>query len=198
MKRCTLVIPDAGPLNSLWVAGELALLLRLDMRVILVDAVQDEVTKDPATYQKDREVAEFIAGNQPPFVRVETDIWKAETERRRKGKKPKRNAGELAISDFLTADDGLKRWIAGSDPVMLLFEDRDIRVFNKPPNLHLLSTVGMLRGMERVGLVGSADDVIERMTKPSLPGRRPSDRRVFTDLPAGIDEQAAISSSWMP
>ena len=56
----------------------------------------------------------------------------------------------------------------------------------------------MLRGMERVGLVKDADDIIERMTKPSLPGRRPSDGRVFTDLPAGIDEQAAISSSWTP
>lgn len=198
MKRCTLVIPDADPLNSLWVAGELALLLKLDMRIVLVDAVHDEVTSDPVAYQKDREVAEFIARNQPPFVRVETDIWRAEAERRRKGERPKRNAGELAIFDFLTADEGLKQWVAGTDPVLLLFEDRDIRIFNRPPNLHLLSTVGLLRGMERVGLVRSADDVIERMTKPSLPGRRPSDRRVFADLPAGTDEQAAITSSWTP
>ena len=55
---------DAGPFNSLWVAGRLDLLLALDMRVVVVDAVYDELTSDP-TYLKDREVKAFIDGNRP-------------------------------------------------------------------------------------------------------------------------------------
>lgn len=51
-KRCTLVIPDAGPFNSLWVANELPLLLKLDMPIVVVDAVYDELTRDPANFPK--------------------------------------------------------------------------------------------------------------------------------------------------
>ena len=67
MKRCVLVIPDAGPLNSLWVADRLDLLLRLEMPIVVVDAVYDEVTGDPA-YPKDAEVKAFIDSNRPPFA----------------------------------------------------------------------------------------------------------------------------------
>jgi hypothetical protein len=80
--------------------------------------------------------------------------------------------------------------------VALLFEDAGVRVINKPPNLHLLSTVGMLRGLERVGVVASADEIIHEMTHPSKPDRRPSDLRAFTDL--GIGDFAAIGSIRTP
>ena len=79
MKRCALLIPDAGPLNSLWVADRLDLLLRLDMPVAVVDAVYDEVTSDPR-YPRDAEVKAFIEHRRPPFVIEETDIG-AEEER---------------------------------------------------------------------------------------------------------------------
>lgn len=59
MKRCTVVIPDAGPFNSLWVADQLSLLLNLDMRIVVVDAVYDEVTSD-TSYPKDRDVKNFV------------------------------------------------------------------------------------------------------------------------------------------
>lgn len=198
MKRCTLVVPDTGPFNSLWVADELELLLKLDMPIVVVDAVHDELTSDPEHHLKDREVLEFIANHQPPFVRVRTDIWTMESERRRRGEKPKRNAGELAIADFLSSEDGLKRHIREGDPVLLLYEGRDVRVINKPPNMHLLSTVGLVKGLERLKLIPSADTVIRRMTHPAAPGRRPTDARVPTGLPEGTDEPAATGSSWTP
>ena len=59
MKRCTVIIPDAGPFNSLWVADRLDLLLALDMRLVVVDAVYDELTSD-LSYPKDRAVKAFI------------------------------------------------------------------------------------------------------------------------------------------
>jgi hypothetical protein len=56
----------------------------------------------------------------------------------------------------------------------------------------------MLRGLERVGVIKSADDIIHQMTHPSKPDRRPADARALVDLPAGIDDPAAIGSDWTP
>lgn len=197
MKRCTVIIPDAGPFNSLWVADRLDLLLALDMRLVVVDAVYDELTSDLA-YPKDRAVKGFIDANQPPFVIETTEIGKMEREKRARGGRLKKNAGELAILDFMTSDDGLKKYVRYDEPVAILFEDASLRIFSKPPNLHLISTVGMLRGLERVGVIPSADAVIHDMTHPTRPDRRPTDARAFVDLPKGVDEPAAIGSAWMP
>lgn len=46
--------------------------------------------------------------------------------------------------------------------------------------------------------VGSADNVITETLHTSKPGRRPGDAWKFTDLPDGVDEAAAIGSSWKP
>ena len=197
MSRCTVIIPDAGPFNSLWVADRLDLLLRLDMRLIVIDAVYDELTSDPS-YPKDRDVRAFIDGNRPPFVIEPTEIGRLEREKRASGLKLRRNAGELAIVDFMSSEDGLPKYVAVGDPIAILFEDSDMRVFNKPPNLHLLSTVGLLRGLEKVGVIPSADEVIHEMTHPSRPDRRPQDARAFTDLPGGVDEPATPGSTWEP
>ena len=197
MKRCTVIIPDAGPFNSLWVADRLDLLLALDMRLVVVDAVYDELTSD-TSYPKDRDVKAFIDGNQPPFVIESTDIGTEARARRMAGKRPKKNTGELAIVDFMTSDDGMAKYITMGEPIAILFEDTGVRIFNRPPNVHLLSTVGMLRGLERVGVIASADTIIQEMTHPSKPNRRPATARRFTDLPDGIDETAAIGSSWVP
>lgn len=197
MKRCTLVIPDSGPFNSLWVADRLDLLLRLDMSIVVVDAVYDELTSDEA-YPKDRAVKELIEGNRPPFVVEPTDYGQYVRQRRLRGEQVKSGAGEAAIAEFLKSDDGLRKYLAPQEPVLLLYEDRDVKVINRPPNLHLLSTVGMLRGLEKVGVISSADEVIHEMTHPTKPGRRQSDARSFTDLPEGDDDAAAIGSSWAP
>ena len=197
MKRCVLVIPDAGPLNSLWVADELDLLLRLDMPIVILDAVYDEVTSDPS-YPKDAAVKEFIDSNRPPCVIEETYIGTHERERRQAGKPGRRNIGELAMMDFISDDGGVRRYLESNDPLLVLYEDRGLRVFQKPPNMHLLSTVGLLRGLERVGVIRSAGAVIDEMTNPTKPGRRPQDRRAFRDLPDGVDEPAEIGSDWTP
>lgn len=193
MKRCTLVLPDAGPFNSLWVADRLDLLLKLEMKIVVVDVVYDDLTSDLA-YQKDREVKAFVDNNSPPFIIERTDIGDIEREKRRNGKKLKKNAGEIAMTDFLS--DGLEKYLSASEPVMILFEDSGLRVFNKPPNLHLLSTVGLLKGMEAEGFINSAEAIIHEMTHPSKPGRRPEDARKLTDVPDGTDEPAAIGSRW--
>lgn len=198
MKRCTVIVPDSGPFNSLWVADRLGLLLALDMQIVVIDAVFEEMTRDPVNWPKDADVKAFVERHRPPFVIEATEIGQEQRERRLAGKKPRKHAGELAITEFMLSDDGLRKYLQPGQPVVLLFEDTGVRVINKPPNLHLLSTVGMLRGLERVGAIESADAVIHEMTHPSKPNRRRQDARVFTELPDGIDEPAAIGSTWEP
>lgn len=197
MSQCTLIILDSGPLNSLWVADRLDLLLTLDMRLVLVDTVYDELTSD-LTDPRDRAVKAFIDGNQPPFIIETTGVGALERERRSKGGKPKKNAGEVSVVSFLTSADGFRKYVGTGDPVAILYEDAAIRLVSNPPNLHMLSTVGMLRGLEYVDIIPSADTIIHEMTHPSKPDRRPEYRRVATDLPDGIDDPAAIGSTRVP
>jgi hypothetical protein len=198
VRRCRLVIPDAGPFNSLWYANALDLLLKIDMPIVMVDAVYGELTSDQENYQKDRDVRAFVESHRHVFAIAETDIWRAELDRRARGMKPKRNIGEVAIADYLTDENGLQRDVAHGDPVLVLFEDHDIRIINKPPTVHLLSTVGFLRGLELVGLIPSADAVIAKILSPTEIDRQGLRPRVLTDLPDGVDEPAAIGSSWRP
>ena len=195
-RRCVVVIPDAGPFNSLWVADRLDLLLTLEMPIVVLDAVYDELTREPERYPKDADVQTFIRQHPAVFTIEPTDIGQRERERRAAGEKPKRNTADVAIADFMS--DGVEKYAGDGDPVLVLFEDSDlprVRFFRKPDNLHLLSTVGMLRGLERVGVIASADAVIQAMTKPADPTKRP---RVLADLPDGIDDGAAIGSAWTP
>src|SRR3546814_15679900 len=115
------------------------------MRLVVVDAVYDELTSD-LSYPKDRAVKAFIDGNQPPFIIENTEIGEQEREKRRAGKKLKKNAGEHAIVDFMSSDDGLRKYVSVGAPVVILFDDNGIRVLHKLPNLHLNSTAGLLRG----------------------------------------------------
>lgn len=196
MKRCTVIIPDAGPFNSLWVADQLPLLLRLEMPIVVLDAVYDEMTSDPEHFAKDRDVKNFIDQHRPPFILETTETGREERIKRREGRKLRKNAGEVAITDFMS--DGLERYAGDTDPVIILFEDADIpmvRFFRKPPNLHLLSTIGMLRGLEKVGVIQSSEEIVHSMTHPADPTKRP---RVFNDLPEGTDDPAAMGSKWTP
>lgn len=196
--RCVLVIPDAGPLNSLWTAGRLDLLTALDLPIVVIDEVYAEVTSDPQRYAKDREVKAFLDGLEgqgltiePTFVGQQAKLARAQG-RFRHGE----NLGDAAIAEFMA--NGIQRYAADGAPVLLLFEDadfRNVRFVRKPDNLHLLSTVAMLRGMERLGIIASADAIITAMTRPDDPTRR---ARAFGDLPDGCEDEAIGGSTWVP
>ena len=170
MKRCTIVIRDAGPIISLWVADQLPLLLALDMQIVVIDAIYDELTSNPS-YLKDSAIKAFIEGNQPPFVIEGTEIGQRERDVRLNGGKLKKNALEVAVAEFMSSEDGLRKYLGSGDPVVILFEDARAQAFNKPSHLHLISTVGMFRGLERVGVISSAKAIIHEMTHPSKPDR---------------------------
>ena len=197
MRRCRVLILDAGPFNSLWVANALELLLKLDLPITLVDAVYDEMTSD-LSYAKDADVKAFVDNHRPPFHIVETAQGLAERERRARGEPPKRNAGEVAMADFLTAEDGLDAWLDTGEPVLILTEDMRAarRLFLPEARVHVLGTIGLLRGMERMGMIASADAVLREMRKPSGPGRFLSDGRTLSEPPEGLDVPAQDGSFW--
>lgn len=195
-QRCVLVIPDAGPINSLWVADALPLLLKLDMDIVLIDEVYAELTSDPENYRKDREVKEFVEAHPNVFTIEKTTVGRWAEEARKRGEKVHgEGLGEAAIAQFFKS--GIEKYARRDQPVLLLFEDADIRTVRfvrKPPNMHLLSTVALLRGLEQEGIVKSADEIIFAMTHPTDPTKA----RKFRDLPDGIDEPADIGSTWRP
>lgn len=194
-KRCVLVIPDAGPINSLWVASELPLLLKFNMPIVIIDQVYAELTSDPENYLKDREVKSFVEARPDVFTIEETTVGKMAATLRAQGTfQPGKSLGEAAIADFF--QHGLEKYVRDDQAALLLFEDADIRsvkIIRRPRNLHLLSTVAWLRGLQEIGSIASADDVIRSMTHPTDPTRRP---RKFSDLPDGVDDPADIGSSW--
>jgi hypothetical protein len=198
-KRCALIIPDAGPINSLWVAKRLDLLLKLDMPIVLVDEVYAETTSDPDNYPKDREVRAFVEAHRGREIRVEeTFVGAAAAKTRGEGKKTPPNLGEAAITEFLgNEDSGVGKYLSDDGAALLLFEDSDwrhIRIIRKTDNLHLISTVAFLRGMQASGLLESAEEVIDAMLHPD----NPRERRVLNDLPDGTDIEADQGSFWRP
>jgi hypothetical protein len=196
-QRCILVIPDAGPINSLWVADSLHLLLSLDMTIVLVDEVYAELTSDPDHYQKDRDVKTFVDGHGDVFKIEKTRVGHLAAEARARGEVlTGEGLGEAAIADFFKK--GIEKYARGDQPVLLLFEDSDIRTvrfIRKPPNMHLLTTIAMLKGLEERKVIKSADDIIRAMVHPTDPLRK---GRKFNDLPNGVDEPAEIGRTWRP
>ncbi len=167
-RRATLLIAEEAPLWSLRAAGRLDLLLRLGMEpapdgepgVLVLDGVLDAVSGDAT-------IGAFIEAHGPPFAVEKT--WAGEiADRRRAGEPSKSNAADVALADFLTAGGGIDRYLRSGDPFLVLCDRiRGLRLFGAPPNLHLLSTAGLLGGLEKAGVIPSADKVLRDMLRPA-------------------------------
>ncbi|MCY3757715.1 MAG: hypothetical protein OXG96_08335 [Acidobacteria bacterium] len=109
----------------------------------------------------------FVEAHGTPIAVGKT--WAGEIARRRRlaGRPPKTNAGDVALADFMTAGGGIDRHLRSGDPFLVLVERlRSFRPFGAPSNLQLLSTTGLLRGLERVAVMPSADEVLRDMLHP--------------------------------
>jgi hypothetical protein len=189
MKRVALVIPDAGPLISLGKADRLDLLLRLEIPIYLVDQVIFEATRVPS-YDDAHRITAFIRDN-PDRVRVVTTFVGTAAAQARAGDPalPQRGLGEAAIAEFYGRIDEV---IDPAEPILILFEDSDVRRINAlvRGNVHLLSTKGLLKGMESVGLITSAAEVWDAINRA---GRFPSDAEIDQPAPAAFG-----GSTWKP
>lgn len=174
MSRVVLVVPDAGPLISLGRADALSILLRLGLPIYVVDQVLFEVTRDER-HEDARRIAAFVQ-EHPQTVHVFSTVVGGEAARRRHAGEAGRQKGqgEAAIAEFLARLDE----VAGPDaPVLLVYEDSDVRKsrFVLPDTVHVVSTKALLVGMERRGLIASADAVWRAIMDA---GRRPLDSDV--------------------
>ncbi len=104
------------------------------------------------------------------------------------------------MADFMSSEDDMDRWVRAGDPVLVLTEDMRAarRIFLPEPDAHTLSTIGFLRGMEKVRLIKSADDILAEMQAPTKPGRRQSDRRMLSEESKGMDIPASGGSKCIP
>jgi hypothetical protein len=188
-KRVTLLIPDAGPLISLASADSLGLLTRLDLPILLVDEVVAEVTRNPNFPEVGRLNA-FLR-DHPALVRVvETFVGRAAAERRRQEPGVRlRGLGEAAIAELVARID---EFVDPDEPILVLFEDSDVRRIQVliRGNVHLLSTRSLLLGMERAGLIPSAEAVWQAI---HAIGRRPAAMEVDQPAPAAYG-----GSRWLP
>jgi predicted nucleic acid-binding protein len=176
--RVILLVPDAGPLISLAKADELRLLRVLGLPVFVVDHVLYETTRDKRLEDAVR-IEAFLQENKTLVQVFETAVGKAAAKRRAGGESGRQpGQGEAAIAEFLARLDELTG--DPDAPVMLLYEDGDIRKsrFVLPENVHVVSTKGLLVGMERRGLISSAEAVWHAI---NTAGRSPSN--VVVDEP---------------
>ena len=183
-----MVIPDSGPLISLGHADRLDLLLLLDLPIYLIDQVAFEATHSQH-HENATRIGAFIGGN-PDRVRIVTTFVgaAAAAARKRKPRTRQRGLGEAAIAEFYSKID---EFIDPDAPVLVLFEDSDVWRITAlvRGNVHLLSTWGLLKGMEEVGLIGSAEAIWETNIHA---GREPA--KIATDQAAA----AHGGSTWKP
>src|SRR5258707_1043351 len=127
-ERDPIVMADTGPLIRLAAAGLLDGLRATNRRVVIVDRVEAEATRDPSKPFA-KEIAAWIARNSDTIERPRTvvgiGIEKLEEstrtpEEERLLKSALRNSGERAIREFL------EDWIPGTPGALVVFEDEDV------------------------------------------------------------------------
>jgi len=113
----------------------------------------------------------------------------AKQERESGANKKHRGLGEAAIAEFFAKIDNK---INPKDPVLILFEDSDVRRISAfiQGNAHLLSTRGLLVGMEECNLLESAEAIWQSIING---GRMPSDKIIDQPSPYGYE-----GSFWKP
>jgi hypothetical protein len=179
-------IPDAGPLISLAVAGELDLLLAVseDVRIAVTDVVHWEVTHRGTEKTDAVAIAEFIEKNLHRIDVVATTVGQlalGDLKRRMDAGEPPRlskDLGELSISNAIIS----MRMANPGEPTLVLVEDDWFSAHLRTEgNVHLLSTSSWLEGLQVLGVIASAADVRARI----LRGRPHFRADYLEDSPAG-------------
>jgi hypothetical protein len=167
----------------------LDLLLALNVPIFIVDQVVYETTRD-LRFPDAVEIKRFISDHKDEVHVVETFVGSALAEKRARDGENKREkgAGEAAAAEFFAR---LDEFVSDADtPALMLFEDDDIlkKRFFLPDNVHLLSTTGLIYGLEQRGLVKSADEILEKINQA---GRFPQVSKI--EIPGVVD---GLKTSW--
>lgn len=159
--KISLIVTDAGPLITLAMADALDTLLLLNVPVIVPDMVEYEVVSH-ADKPGAREVMSWLALHRDRVEIGATEVFDEFLAllALRPGLRS-RGRGEQAAGEILA-----RELLNKVDVAILLFEDSALRKTNflqrMPDNVLLMSTSTFLRGLERRGLLGDADAILQR------------------------------------
>lgn len=177
----TLVIPDASPLLTLGRVRRLDVLSYFKVPIHIVDVVAEEAQRP--RNDVNGAVRAWFAERSNLLTTVETTVGLGLAVRRARGETPStRDFGELAVEDYATS---LPYQGEGKMLPLVLFEDPDVldSRLRKAPNVHLLNTAALLLGLEELGLLPDARDVLaainEERRSPMLPFEEPARTRKY-------------------
>lgn len=156
MNVVRVIIPDAGPINTLAAARLLSLLIApAQIRLTLIQSVVDEILAQSA------ELSKFMAAHASRIDVIETSVCADNRARRARGEILGKGRGDLAIADFLLnyIDDVTK-----NAPALLITEDKRLlgRLSKQEaftPNTHFITTAAYLRALENRGVIASFSDI---------------------------------------
>ncbi len=150
-----IVVPDAGPINTLAAAGLLELLLSPpNSEVVVIQSVWNEVL------MRRPELKRFIEHHNARITTISTSVCVDDAQKIARGEPVGKGRGDLAIADFILnfLDESI-----GNAPTLVIFEDkkldrlRDVEQFSE--NVHFITTAAFLRKLEIEGIIDSFDDV---------------------------------------
>ena len=187
-KLIKIVIPDAGPINTLAVAGLLDLLLAPpNSEVMVIQSVLNEILVRAPEFQ------EFLDKNPTRIKKISTSVCKDDAEKLSRGDPIGKGRGDLAIADFILnfIDESV-----GNAPALVIFEDkklgrlRDLEQFSE--NTHFITTAAYLRKLEIEGLIGSFAEIWNQIVQKN----KSSDPAIHREPnPMEIDAPARLGSS---
>jgi len=187
--KISLIVTDASPLITLAIAESLDTLLMLDVRVIIPDMVNFEVTRH-IDKPGSKELLNWIKLHQFNEVFIgSTEVFSEYIMLQKIDPLVKsRNRGEQAAAEILKSEIDNK-----TEAAILLFEDSDIKKANflvrLPSNVLIMSTSTFLEGLQQRKLIVSADKVLQRAVKIRGEG-------ILKRIKIPMEDVEDISDSW--
>jgi hypothetical protein len=189
--RTKIVLPDSGPLFSfVAVPGGLDLLLAPALPIVLTDCVAWEATRSGSDTAQ--AIRAWIDAHPDAISIIETALGQFRIARERAGiaaKKDRRNIDETTIFEALAEGD------VGEGAFLFLFEEDkfvDPGFYGRHP-VRSVTTLGFLVGLERSGLIPSADAVFAAMRGAGREGVK----GVIIDRPRRPSREGA-DTAWRP
>ncbi|WP_432743317.1 hypothetical protein ABXJ76_01145 [Methylobacter sp. G7] len=192
--KITLIVTDASPLITLAVADALDTLLLLEIKVIIPDMVNFEVTRH-RNKPGSKEIQEWIISHQFKQVFVgNTEVYSEFTILHALNPSTRsNNRGEQAAAEILK-----KELENGIDAAIFLFEDSDIKkagfLVRLPDNVLVMSTSAFLDGLQHINLIASADKILQKAV--SIRGNEVANRSILP-MPGVEDREDSWSSTFV-
>lgn len=183
-----IIIPDAGPINTLAAAGLLDLLLAPpNTEIMVIKSVLNEIIICAPEFQQ------FIEKNGSRIQIICTSVCEDDAKKIERGEAIGKGRGDLAIADFILnfIDDTV-----GNSPALVIFEDkklgrlRDLEQFSE--NTHFITTAAYLRKLELEGVVASFDEIWRQIVEKNS---SPDPKKHREPNPMEIDAPARSGSS---